>query len=264
MTGDALPCACRCGCRQRTRIPALTLAIRGAQFARCAQCRSDCETTAEDRSAIDEQEISQWRTDRHALHVQTWRTRVQHRHRDYLDATTTDSQLQPVLEAMAASRTGGAVICGPISVGKTHAAFGLLNDLITMGAATPSSVLFGSEQDVLGAVANAPWAEAEPLRRKLTSARWDIVMIDDVGWGTFKRAEEQHSLWHNLTDSIACRQGRLILTSNHNPSSLEQWIGAPAWERVNLITGRTVVTLNGFNQRARTVALAQGNSTQSR
>lgn len=243
---STLNCACGCGCTQPTTITSTLTHLKGAPYARCRSCLNTCTPAT---SNITDHTYRRWDERRRVNRIQAWNTRVAQRYQDFVGATTDNPHIDTCMQRLAAGQPAGIVLHGPMSTGKTHTAFAYLNRLVNQGAVAPGRIMFGSEHDILGSVANASWADAESVRRHLTNPHWSTLFIDDVGWCTYRRVEDQHALWHHLTDQVTNRRATLIVTTNHSLDSLQEWVGGPAWQRILMASSRTIVEITGYNRR---------------
>ena len=250
------PCACPCGCTATSLLPDLGSAAL-ARHARCADCATDehlaafpdpaaaaaavvpaltnlyvpsraerALATAAQREVYEEIWTQQW--DR-------WRASLPEKFRD---ADTEHSQVKERLRRLRSGQTGVAsmVILGPPGTGKTFLATGYANAAIKAGFFAPSEVLFGSEAELLASVANSSFGEVEVGLRKVISRRVRMLVLDDVGRGTW-------------LDKFWSENRVVVVTSNLSPTDLGTYIGDGAMDRLRSLAGNSSLVLDTESKR---------------
>lgn len=129
------------------------------------------------------------------------------------------------------------VAFGDTGVGKTYLAISYANAAIKAGYLKPSEVLFGSESELLSAAANAPFADVETAFRRLTSHRYKMIIIDDVGRGAYLRDDMRPKIWSLILDKLYSENRVVVITSNLDPTRLTEHIGEGAMDRLRAMVG---------------------------
>ena len=229
------------------------------RYLRCPACSTPGHHDADPGdAALDAAAAREMRQRQHDDAVARWRDSLPDKFRD---ATSNDPWVLDRFKRIRSGRSAAFVIVSDFGMGKTWLAMALLNRLIGDGIIHPSQVLWGSEDDLLGSVARASFADMARQRQRLLSPRWRIVFIDDVGHGVYPRPESRAFLWHALTDHLWSRNRSIIITTNHDVelrsattgaperlSPLEEYIGKAAFSRLLGITP-SVYRLNRENMR---------------
>jgi len=258
----SVACTCVCGCRAPSGTPApaqrsslLSKAL--AKYALCAAChhaghRHDT-TSPEDIAAEAVHEVmdSKW-----ARAQQQWRARVPER---FQDATSAEPTLLQAVQRWRNGERASLLTMGYKGVGKTHLGYAMLNQLVSERLVHPFNILAGSEADLLASISTGGFDRSEELRRRLMNPkRWDIIMIDDVGYSTFNR-NDRINLWRELADHMWAHKKALIITTNLEltrtisttgadtvtEKPFEAWVGDAAYDRITHMTNGWVTHVNG-------------------
>ena len=126
---------------------------------------------------------------------------------------------------------------GDTGVGKTYMSIAYANAAIKAGYFKPTEVLFGSESELLAAAANAQFADVETAFRKLTSRRYKMIIIDDVGRGTYLRDDMRPKVWSLILDKLYSENRVIVVTSNLSNTGLTEHIGEGAMDRLRAMVG---------------------------
>jgi len=138
---------------------------------------------------------------------------------------------------------------GDTGVGKTYSSISYANAAIKMGYFKPSEVLFGSESELLAAAANAKFADVETAFKKLTSRHYKMIIIDDVGRGTYLRDDMRPKVWSLILDKLYSENRVIVVTSNLSNTGLTEHIGEGAMDRLRAMVGYQVAILKDPKRR---------------
>lgn len=159
--------------------------------------------------------------------------------------------------------TAGALIFGPVGEGKTFLALGYANRAIKSGLVQPGQVLFGTEAELLAAAANSSFGEVENALKRLTSPANRMIIIDDVGRGTWLREDMRSKVFMLVLDS-AWRDNRIVVvTTNLGKTDLEEYIGVGAMDRLRSMCGYAAISLDDRGMRRHTTEAALAKAEES-
>lgn len=261
-------CTCACGCTGASGVPlpgagASQLQIALAKYAVCSPCRAAGHVPAQvDDSDIVAQANQEVADERWQRAQQQWRARVPER---FQDASSAEPMLLDAVKSWRNGVRASMLAVGYKGVGKTHLGYAMLNQLVKERLVHPYNILAGSEAELLAAISQGGFDRAEELRRRVMNPkRWDIIMIDDVGYSTFNR-NDRINLWRELADHMWAHKKALILTTNLELSRtvagaagetvtekpLEAWVGDAAYDRITHMTDGVSVSVDGLESRRR-------------
>lgn len=231
-----------------------------AKYARCATCRNSCAQPSD--ADITHEANQQAADERWARAAEQWRDRVPER---FKDARSGEPALLDALNSWRKGSRTSLLAVGYKGVGKTHLGYAMLNQLVEARLAHPARILAGSEAELLAAISLSGFDKSEQLRRTVMNPRrWDVIMIDDVGFSTFNR-NDRVNLWRELADHMWSHGKALIITTNLEltrtvPSTggdtitekpLEAWVGDAAYDRITHMTRGNAVHIDGTKSRRR-------------
>ena len=198
----------------------------------------DREIAREQQQAIREQQLQQW----YASLPEKFR-----------HATTDHPDVLKKIDQVSAGHpaTAGMVITGTVGEGKTWLAIAYANALIERNLLRPNQVLFGTESELLASAANAGFGEVEHRLRRLTSRRIKMIIVDDVGRGTWLR-EDMRSKVFSLVFDAAWRDNKIVVVTTNLPKeNLEEEIGGGAMDRLRSMVGYKSTNLTDRGMRRR-------------
>lgn len=138
---------------------------------------------------------------------------------------------------------------GATGMGKTYLAVAYANAVIKAGFLKPSEVIFGSEADLLASAANAPYAEVEKSFKLLTSGRYKMIIIDDVGRAPWLREDMRPKVWSLIMDALYAHNRMVVVTTNLNKEALEAHMGTGAYDRLRAMVGYKTIVLEDPKRR---------------
>lgn len=172
----------------------------------------------------------------------------------FQDAGANHPKVLERLDRIAAGKnaTAGMVIFGDVGEGKTWMAVGYANTAIQKHLFQPNEVLYGSEAELLASAANSAFKDVEPALRHLTQKRYKMVIIDDVGRGTWLKDEMRPKVFSLVLDA-AWRDNRIVVvTTNLTNEALSEYIGTGAMDRLRAMSGYDGVVLADRDMRRKT------------
>lgn len=227
------------GARPTGATPRRSMTVPGASApADMDMAALDAEIARQQQQEIREQQLQRW----HASLPEKFR-----------HATTDHPDVKKKVEQVAAGRaaTAGMVITGTVGEGKTWMAIAYANELIERNLLQPNQVLFGTESELLASAANAGFGEVEQRLKALTSRRTKMLIVDDVGRGTWLR-EDMRSKVFSLVFDAAWRDNKIVVVTTNLPKDkLEEEIGSGAMDRLRSMVDykSTVLTDRGMRRR---------------
>lgn len=264
------PCACACNCGRESVMPALGSAALG-RHARCEECGEDRhiaqypekdvdgdEATSKDTTdvyVLSEEEREASMAAQKEVYNEIWSKQWAHWQASlpekFKNAETEHPQIQERLRRLALGERGVAsmVILGAPGLGKTWLAVGYANEAIKTGLLKPSEVMFGSEAELLSSVANSSFGEVEAGLRKLISPRVKMLIIDDVGRGTWLNEAMRPKVFSLVLDKFWSENRVVIVTSNLAPADLAEYIGDGAMDRLRSMVGNSSLVLDTESKR---------------
>lgn len=136
-------------------------------------------------------------------------------------------------------------------VHNTFMSLGYANAAINEGLVHPSQVLFGTEAELLSSAANSTFSEVDLALRRIISPRYKMIVIDDVGRGTWIRDDMRPKVFSLVFDA-AYRDNRvLVITTNLIPKDLGEYIGEGAMDRLRSMVGYDALDLTDRGMRER-------------
>lgn len=273
MTRGNTPCGCPCGCTRLSTQPA-TSSPTLRRRARCVGCSKSehraqypavGESEEEHAAArpitvdkplppalakLDREIAARQRQEIYDRALAHWLDSLPEKFRK---AHTEHPKILERLDRVAAGHPGtaGALVFGQAGEGKTFLALGYANAAIERGLIHPSQVLFGTESELLAAAANMPFSEVQPALRHLTSRQYKMIIIDDVGRGTWLREDMRAKVFMLVLDA-AWRDNRIVvITTNLGTDALEDYIGVGAMDRLRSVSGYNAIKLDDRSMRRR-------------
>jgi DNA replication protein DnaC len=283
MRNAYLNCACPCGCRRLTKHPTTTSPVL-IRRARCTTCSTaDHRTTnptphdpAEtarpltipvpldpDDIELDRQIAEQQRKDIHTEAWARWQASLPEKFRH---AHTDNPKILERLRRWEDGHPGtaGAVVLGGVGEGKTFLAVGYANAAIQHGLVKPGDVLYGTEAELLSSAANSAFSEVDKALRRLINPHYRMIVIDDVGRGTWIRDDMRPKVFSLVLDA-AWRDNRVIvITTNLIPDDLLTYIGEGAMDRLRSMVGYDAVDLTDRDMRRKTTQQALQQAADNR
>lgn len=158
-----------------------------------------------------------------------------------------DTNHPAVLDRLARLRSGtnqiGMLIHGHRGRGKTWVAYSLANMAIDERLIQPGCVTAGTEADILGAIALAPFQEMERRTTELLNPRTKLLILDDVGRASYFRPESRVGLFDRVVDWAWRNDVLMVVTTNlalGPKGALAQWVGPAAYDRLISAVGPPV------------------------
>lgn len=264
-----LPCTCPCGCSNTTAVPALGGSAL-ARHARCASCAEESHLAAHPtpkpadgvtRKSITElyvpteEEIERARIVQREVFGEIW-TEQWNRWQasvpeKFRNAETQNAQVVERLRRLSAGERGisSLVVLGAPGYGKTFLSIAYANAAIKAGYFKPSEVLFGSEAELLASVANSGFGEVEAGLRRLISPKIKMLIIDDVGRGTWLNEAMRPKVFSLVMDKFWSENRVIVVTSNLAPNALGEYIGDGAMDRLRSMVGSGALVLDTESKR---------------
>lgn len=170
----------------------------------------------------------------------------------FRNATVSDPRLGERISRIKLNQAAvsSAIIVGDVGRGKTWEAVGFANELIRLRILHPSEVLFGTEAGLLSSIANASYGEVGVGLKRLTSGRYRMIIIDDVGHGGWLRPDMRPNVFFLLIDALWGSNDIMVITTNMQKDDLSAYIGRPAYERLRSMAGLESVKVHGEDRRA--------------
>lgn len=263
-----LDCACPCNCGRESLVPNIGAAAL-AKHARCPECGEEAHlrknpiraTRGEYRKNITEiYEPSEYERDlarkvasevKSDIWQQQWEAWQRSIPEKFKNAETEHTQIKERLRRLAAKERGisGLVVLGAPGYGKTFLAVAYANAAIKAGHFKPTEVLFGSESELLAAAANSSFGEVEKALQKLISPKIKMLVIDDVGRGTWLNEAMRPKVFSLVLDKFWSENRVIVITSNLNPAALGEYIGDGAMDRLRSLAGGASVVLDTESKR---------------
>lgn len=128
-------------------------------------------------------------------------------------------------------------LAGDVVVHNTWLAAAYANQAIQQQIFHPGEVLFGSEAQILSGPVNGAFNEFEPALRKLISPRYKMLIIDDVGRGTWLREDMRPKVFSLILDNYWSRNRVVVITTNLDAAALKDYIGEGAMDRLRSMIG---------------------------
>lgn len=263
------PCVCSCGCSKNSTVN-MSISKILAKHARCADCSieehmdkypivaaKDKKTPKDitevyvpskaEREAAKEAQMevyeeiwnSQW---------EAWQDSLPEK---FKNAETEHAQVKERLRRLKSGEYGVAslVVLGAPGLGKTWLAIAYANAAIKAGFFKPSEVLFGSEAELLASAANSSFGEVETGLRKVTNSKIRMIIIDDVGRGTWLNESMRAKVFSLVLDRYWSENRVVVFTSNLAPADLGAYIGDGAMDRLRSLVGGGSLVLDTESKR---------------
>jgi len=269
-----LVCTCSCGCQKETGIPDLNIPAL-TRHTRCSEC-SHPEHTAQYPEAVESSKANEGmrgtrpitelyelteeeKEKAQAARLESmrdiwrsqWRKWQESLPEKFRDAETEHPQVLERLKRIKDGKSGVAslAIVGSVGRGKTWLAIAFANQAIRAGYFKPSEVLFGSEADLLAAAANSSYSDVESALRRLVSGRYRMIIIDDVGRGTWLRDDMRAKVFSLVMDKFWADNRVVVVTSNLTRDGLAEYVGEGAMDRLRSMTGYGGIVLDTEHMR---------------
>jgi DNA replication protein DnaC len=280
-----LACVCPCNCGKDSLVPDIGGKAL-AKHARCPECGEDAHlqkhpiyaAPGEYKKNITEiYEASEYEKNlakkiaaevKSDIWNQQWDAWQRSLPEKFKNAETEHSQIKERLRRLEAKERGiaGLVVLGAPGYGKTFLAAAYANAAIKAGYFKPTEVLFGSESELLAAAANSSFGEVEKGLKRLISPKIKMLVIDDVGRGTWLNEAMRPKVFSLVLDKFWSENRVIVVTSNLNPSALGEYIGDGAMDRLRSLAGGSSVVLDTESKRklitAEMLKLSQERSTE--
>jgi DNA replication protein DnaC len=261
-------CACPCGCGKDSIVPRIgTEAL--AKHARCVECGMSehikqypikAEPGKNRKNITDVYEPSDYEKDlakkvmleeKKEIWERQWLTWQGSLPDKFKTAETEHSQVKERLKRVSNGDTGVAslVVLGAPGYGKTFLGIAYANAAIKAGYYKPSEVTFGSEAELLAKAANSSFGEVEKALDKLVSPKTKMLIIDDVGRGTWLNEAMRPKVFSLVLDKYWADNRVIVITSNLTPKMLEEYIGDGAMDRLRSMAGGSSVVLDTESKR---------------
>ena len=260
-----LPCACPCQCGRITAILD-TGALALARHARCSECsvkghiaeHRDIAIINHNRSSRPITEIYRLTDEERIIALEAnkdnqrelwraawavWKNSLPEK---FQKAHTDHPQVLKAIELIRNGQkaTASLPILGSIGSGKTFLATAYANQVILAGLLKPSEVLFGSEAELLASAANSKFGEVETELQRIVSRRYKMLIIDDVGRGTWLRDDMRAKVFSLVLDKYWADNKIVVITSNLNQTDLTAYIGEGAMDRLRSMAGYKAIILD--------------------
>lgn len=277
MTGEAMeeevtatsleeffPCACPCNCGKPSEQIRTNSAVL-SRHARCYKCKYpnhrkkypvqgkievDAPRTITFQTPLDSEEraidVAIAEKQKREIYKNAWNKWRESLPEKFRDATTDHPK---IIERMKRWRNGqpgtaGAVILGNFGEGKTFLAIGYANEAIKSGLVKPNEVLFGTEAELLASAANSAFSEVDKALRRLIDPRYKMIVVDDIGRGTWIRDDMRPKVFSLVFDAAWRDNRTIVITTNLTPDSLAEYIGEGAMDRLRSMVGYDAIDLS--------------------
>ncbi len=267
-TAKFFPCACPCSCGKDSIVP-LIHAEALAKHARCAECGTDAhiaqypihaEPGKQRKNITEIYEPSDYEKDlarkvrmeeKQAIWERQWTAWQESLPDKFKNAETEHTQVKERLKRISTGDTGVAslVVLGAPGYGKTFLGIAYANAAIKEGYYKPSEVMFGSEAELLAKAANSSFGEVEKALDKLVSSKIKMLIIDDVGRGTWLNEAMRPKVFSLVLDKYWADNRIVVITSNLTPKMLGEYIGDGAMDRLRSMAGGSSVVLDTESKR---------------
>lgn len=265
-------CACPCGCSAPSTLPWMRSVSLG-RHARCSACGTDAHQAAHralvtpvgqaapvPRALTNLYVPTKAETDlafaaqkevRDEIWQAQWARWQASLPEKFKDANTEHPKVRERMRRLAAGERGIAsmLILGAPGLGKTWLGVAYANAAIKAGYFSPSDVLFGSESELLASAANSNFKDVEPALRRLIAPRIKMIIIDDVGRGTWLNESMRAKVFSLVLDKFWSENRVVVFTSNLEPDNLGTYIGDGAMDRLKSLVGNSVVKLDSESKR---------------
>lgn len=266
-------CTCTCGCTNQVALKIPSAAL--ARHARCQTCGTEehvrqhrgtrMKTTEPDAGTRitsvyvptpEEKAVAKAARDAYKKELwdAAWERWQQSIPEKFRNASPNLPQLRRNIARIRSGATAvsGSIIGGEVGRGKTWEAVGFANTAIKERLLHPSEVLFGTESELLSSVANSPFADVEAGLRRLTSGRYRLIIIDDVGRGTWLREEMRPKVFSRVFDNMWSNNHIVVITTNLDLPLLKEYVGTAAWDRLRSMVGLDSILLDAVDKREET------------
>lgn len=264
-----LICACPHGCSTLTDIRD-TGSVALARHARCEACGADAHIAeyptkraddTENRKSITElyvptdDEVAASKAAQREVFSEIWMDQWNAWQNSlpekFRNAETEHAQVKERLRRLEAGEKGVAslVVLGAPGFGKTFLSVGYANAAIKGGYFKPSEVVFGSEAEILASVANSGFGEVEAGLRRILSPKVQMLILDDVGRGTWLNEAMRPKVFSLVLDKFWSQNRVIVITSNLNSAALAEYLGDGAMDRLRSMVGNASLVLDTESKR---------------
>lgn len=264
MTTRTLPCACPCGCTQDSGIKDVGSDVV-ARHARCDTCGAtehaeqfplmpppgsplarpvtELYVPTPEELALDAKIAEEQRRQLFNAGLARWEESLPDKFRG---ATSTNPKMLELLDRWKSGSPGTAslLVAGVPGKGKTWLAVSYANAAIEAGLVAPDRVLFGTEATLLAAAGNERYGNVEEALRRLTSRRYQMLIIDDIGRGTWLSDEMRHKVYGLVLDAYWSDNRVIAATTNLTKDHLKDWLKDAAMDRLRSMCGGRAVVLS--------------------
>lgn len=261
-------CACPCLCGRDSTVPNIGGVALG-KHARCLECGLEAHIIKNPiyaapgdykRNITELYEPSDYEKDlakriagevKGDIWEQQWAAWQRSLPEKFKNAETEHAQVKERLKRIAAKQNGvaGLVVLGAPGFGKTFLSIAYANAAIKAGYFKPTEVLFGSESELLAGAANSSFGEVEKAIQRVVSPKIKMIIIDDVGRGTWLNEAMRPKVFSLVLDKFWSENRVVVLTSNLNPAALGEYIGDGAMDRLRSLAGGASVVLDTESKR---------------
>jgi DNA replication protein DnaC len=262
------PCACPCACGRDSMVPNIG-GTALAKHARCVECGDESHLVSHPIHALPGEfkknineiyEFSDYEKElakkvakevKTEIWQQQWEAWQRSLPEKFRNAETEHAQVKERLKRIAAKQNGvaGLVVLGAPGFGKTFLSIAYANAAIKAGYFKPTEVLFGSESELLAGAANSSFGEVEKAIQRVVSPKIKMIIIDDVGRGTWLNEAMRPKVFSLVLDKFWSENRVVVLTSNLNPAALGEYIGDGAMDRLRSLAGGASVVLDTESKR---------------
>lgn len=262
-------CACPCGCTKESDMPNLRSTAL-ARHARCTDCGTDAHIDAHPATEGPTGSKAKMTTDiyvptteeksiaataarevRDEIWAEQWNRWDQSIPEKFRGANTEHPMVKERLRRLEMGERGIAsmLILGAPGYGKTWLAVAYANAAIKAGYLSPTEVMFGSEAELLASAANSSFGEVDKALRRLIHPRVKMLIIDDVGRGTWLNEAMRPKVFSLVLDKFWSENRILVFTSNLAPEDLGTYVGDGAMDRLRSLVGGASVVLDTESKR---------------
>ncbi len=151
----------------------------------------------------------------------------------------------------------GLFVHGNLGIGKTWLLYAILNEIIDkadlkkttscpVGIIDCKELVFDFHYRYVG---KGEMSITEYIESIVKFTRSGVIALDDLGHGNTTKEEFATNIFNLLLDAIYVNQGFVMMSSNHSPSDLKNYLGTYAVDRIMDMCGENVIELEGKNQR---------------
>ena len=263
MTGRTMPCSCPCGCTQDSGMRDVGSEV-AARHARCEACATaehaeqyplipptgnvlarpitELYVPTDEEAELDAKIAEEQRRKAFNAGLARWEESLPEKFRG---ATSDHPGLLKRIERWKSGSPGTSslLVNGYPGKGKTWLAVAYANLAIQEGLVAPDRVLFGTEATLLAAAGNERYGNVEEALRRLTSRKYQMLVIDDIGRGTWLSDEMRHKVYGLVLDAYWSDNRVIAATTNLTNENLANWLKEAAISRLRSMCGNEAVSL---------------------